>query len=142
MLNKDEGGLGLVNIRLKHDALLCNWIMDCERYDNIRNLAQYFLGPFVEHGNIWRFNLNGQDSRKLFPGDSFWHKLLHRWHEYNFHTPRSGNVIGKEYFNFNSHIRIKGTQSPQKSHKRVTVFFVLTTCIGEASLCSSFKLSH
>ena len=116
-LNKDEGGLGLVNIRMKHEALLCNWIVDCKKFDSIRNLARYFLGSFVEDGSIWQFNLNVQDSEKLFPGNSFWHKLLHKWHGYNFHTPLSAASVEKERFEFNTHIRIRGKPITRKLNK-------------------------
>ena len=29
-LNKEDGGLGLVDIKTKHRALICNWIKHCE----------------------------------------------------------------------------------------------------------------
>ena len=47
MLNKEDGGLGLVNICVKHESLLCNWITDCDMYDKICNLARYYLGGWL-----------------------------------------------------------------------------------------------
>ena len=106
-LNKSDGGLGLVNIRMKHKALLCNWITDCKKFPMIRNLAEYHLGPCVVNGHIWEFNLNIKDSRSCFPGKSFWHSLLHMWHEYNYSEPQNGTRVGDQYIWFNSLIRIK-----------------------------------
>ena len=69
--SKKEGGLGLVNIRIKHESLLCSWINDCKDNKQIGNLAKAFLGNVVDGNQIWEFNLRRCDSEQMFPGDSF-----------------------------------------------------------------------
>ena len=86
-ISKVNGGLGLVDIKSKHEALLCNWITDCEQNQSISNLAEAFLGPAVKDSLIWQFNLTQKESKKLFPGNSFWHKIIHIWHDFSFHHP-------------------------------------------------------
>ena len=66
--NREDGGLGLVNIRTKHQALLCTWIRDAIDYPDIRNLAEYYLGNNMK---VWCYNLTGSDSQKMYPGDNF-----------------------------------------------------------------------
>ena len=81
-----------MDLKKKHLALLFNWIGDCARFGKIRNLAKYFLGPLVEEGKIWQYNLN-ESTSKAFPGNGFWHSILHAWHKYNFYEPHSGNNV-------------------------------------------------
>ena len=52
---KEDGGLGLVDIRAKHKSLLFNWILDTMHYPKIQNLAKYFLGPYIQDERIWQF---------------------------------------------------------------------------------------
>ena len=46
-LKKEDGGLGLVDIRAKHKSLLFNWILDSMHFEKIQNLTKYFLGPLA-----------------------------------------------------------------------------------------------
>ena len=105
---KEDGGLGLVDIRAKHKSLLFNWICDCKRFQNIKNLAHYHLGEYVSNEIIWQFNLNAQDSERCFPGTSFWHKLLHAWHSYSHREPQGQNTVREEVVWYNSFIKIGG----------------------------------
>ena len=105
---KEDRGLGLVNIRAKHKALLFNWINDTLQHAKIENLAICFLGEQVKEGQIWKYNCNGVDSKRFFPGNSFWHQILHAWHEYSFYNPQSGNKVGKQIVWYNSMVKING----------------------------------
>ena len=62
MSRKIDGGLGLVNIKVKHKALICSWVTECERNAHIRNLAEYFLGTVVNNEIVWCLNLTRKDS--------------------------------------------------------------------------------
>ena len=64
--NKEDGGLGLVDVKTKHFAILCNWLNDCESNLEIKNLAKVFLGETVCDNLIWQFNLSGHDSKLIF----------------------------------------------------------------------------
>ena len=124
-LDRKDGGLGLVDIKTKHESLLCNWINDCEEFEQIRTLAEYHLGPSVQRNLIWEVNLTRKDSQICFPGNSFWHSLLHMWHEYNYHEPQNAQKICNELVCFNSHIRI---QNKPIANKRMLTLRTLRCC--------------
>ena len=130
---KKEGGLGLVDIKTKHEALLVNWINDFNSIPQIGNLAMYFIGVHVTGGNIWQFNMTQKDSEQMFPGSGFWHKLLHMWHGYNYHDPQSKEKVAKQNIFFNSSIWIQG--KPVKSSKE---YGILST-VGQLWLESGFQ---
>ena len=102
--NKFEGGLGLVDIRTKHVALLTNWIIDCKENHNIENLAVNSFGIMVLEGQIWKLNLTKKDSEILFPGNTFWHSLLHLWHSYSYHEPQNSETVLSQSIYYNSMI--------------------------------------
>ena len=54
---------------------------------------------------IWKFNLNKSDSTKMFPGESFWHKILHMWHDYAYREPQNGTMIRNQIVCYNSLVR-------------------------------------
>ena len=101
-----------MNIKLKHEALLCNWIRDSQENLKIGNLACFHLGSSVFEGEIWKYNLCKRDSKRIFPGDSFWHKLLHMWHGYNYHQPQNSVMVKKQLLLCNSHIQLGGKPIP------------------------------
>ena len=107
-VHKSEGGLGLVDIKSKHEALLYNWIVDCKRYNNIKTLAQAFLGKSVTDDVIWKCNMSYKDSKMIFVGDTFWHELIHRWHGFNHHIPQNRETVGDQLIVYNSHIKVRG----------------------------------
>ena len=105
--NTEDGGLGLIDIQTKHRALLCNWISDCKNYENIGNLAKYFLGRDTNFKHLWEYNLNYNDSVKCLPGTDFWSSIVHMWHKYRFDDPQSGERVRKQIIAFNSNIRVQ-----------------------------------
>ena len=104
--SKADGGLGLVDIRAKHEALLYNWIVDCKRNYCIKNMADSFLN--IDSNLIWECNLTGTDSKCVFTGKSFWHELAHRWNKFNYHEPTTSEQVKKQLIFFNSYIRVNG----------------------------------
>ena len=104
--NKEDGGMGLVNIRVKHESLLANWIQDCKNNPQIGNLAKHFLGEMVQDDYIWSLNISFKDSQKCFRGVSFWHKLLHNWHKYCYHEPQNKESVLQQIIWFNSMVKV------------------------------------
>ena len=104
--NHEDGGLGLVNIRTKHKALLFNWICDSISDNAISNLAIHFLGDKMCEGAVWRMNLSKRDSKDFCKGSSFWHQLVHAWHDYSYHEPQSGDSVREQLIWGNSMIRV------------------------------------
>ena len=117
--SKEEGGLGLVNIRKKHEALLIGWVKDCQQHDKIRNLATYFLGNSVNDGQIWKWNLNSADCQTLFPGDGFWPALLRTWHAFHHNVPQNKENVLKQPLCYNSYIRMQGRPFIKRSDDQI-----------------------
>ena len=88
---KYEGGVGLVDIKAKHKALLFNNILDAKKDVQIKNLVVTLLGESAQNDNIWEFNMNMPDSKKTFRGEGFWPSLLHHWHDFNHHDPQNAD---------------------------------------------------
>ena len=118
-LAKQGGGLGLVNIKAKYKALLCNYIANTKSYPEIKNLASYHLGPQVNSSLIWKLNLNQADSVQCFPGNSFCYTLLHMWHGYNFHEPKNATTLTEQIIWYNSLIYAQGKPYKIKHGKEI-----------------------
>ena len=104
--NKNDGGLGLIDIRTKHEALLYNWVVDSKYNANIKNMMDGFLG--LDSELLWECNLTGKDSKKYIPGNTFWHNLIHRWNNFNYHKPQNAEMIREQIICFNSFIKKNG----------------------------------
>ena len=107
-LKKEDGGLGLVDLKIKHRALLFNWIKDCSKFPEIANLAKSFLGNYVQEGILWQFNLTRKDGEKYFKGQSFWHQLYYEWCEYSYIEPHNKEKVCNQNIIYNSLIKING----------------------------------
>ena len=102
--NKEDGGLGLVNIKVTHQALLCNWATECFNIHPIMNLASTLLDPKVKEKWFWSLNLTRKDAEHIFPGTSFWHNLLYLWCVYTYRCTVEEADIGTQVLHANSHI--------------------------------------
>ena len=96
-----------MNIRVKHESLLCNWIKDSMNDPKIGNLAASSLGPLTKNGIIWQLNLTRKDSEKIFHGQGFWHSIVHAWHKYNYSEPQNAAKVMEQCIWYNSHIQIE-----------------------------------
>lgn len=73
--NKKLGGLGLIDIRGRDMAIKTQWVAKCKRFEQIHNLATYFLGD----KDIWRLHIASKDVRKIKSVSSFWQQVLKCW---------------------------------------------------------------
>ena len=107
MLNKQEWGLGLIDIRKKVLALKVQWVLKVFHNQKIRNLVGYFLRNPL--GNtLWKCQLIEPDIKELFkPG--FWRDVLVAWNKLQFKMPENITQIKHEIIWYNSNIRIGGT---------------------------------
>ena len=120
---KEDGGLGLINIELKHHSLTCAWVLDCKNNAQIANLATAMLN--VDNINeVWMYNLNGNDCKTVFPGNSFWHEVVCIWHEYRFHDPQNKENVEKQSIWNNSHIKVNDRVLNYKAWRSKDVKFV------------------
>ena len=104
MLSKENGGLGLVNLRLKHQALIMGWIKKCKYDEILYKLAQHFLKGKFEL--LCRANLNQKDFASIRQSDGFWWETMARWCTANFHQPQNQELVLQQSLWYNSMIKI------------------------------------
>ena len=101
---KNEGGLGLVDLRKRHVSLLLKWVQTMERTPIIKEIARYFLG-MVDVELLFKANLNKTDCNQVSNKSNFWTDLLKRWCEYNYHEPQNANSVECQILWYNSMIK-------------------------------------
>ena len=111
--DKSQGGLGLVDLVAKHQALQFNWIKRINENPEIRALANYFLGEHVVNENlIWKANISQADA-KAMGKQGFWRNLLTIWSKFHYFDPQNGESVKKQFLWLNSHI--KHSMGPKRS---------------------------
>ena len=76
--NKENGGLGLVDLKKKHDALKVAWVTRLHKKEKIANLAYELLKNQYGH-HVWLCNLKPKELSELFSLDNFWGDVLQDW---------------------------------------------------------------
>ena len=122
--NKEDGGMGLMDIERKHTALMLTWQRQCIDNECVRNLAEAFLGPWASSTWLWKLNLNEDDCRKKFCGDSFWHTLMHKWSKFNYHEPQSRETVEDQVLWCNSMIKVTGRWLDYKEYTKMGIYTV------------------
>ena len=102
--SRENGGLGLVNLVKKYQALSTSWIYLCITNPSCCNLAEYFLK--VPERMIWKCNLSKQDAENMFSEAYFWKNVICSWCEFNFQIPQSYSTIVNQVVWYNLHLRI------------------------------------
>ena len=103
---KNQGGLKLVDFRLKQDALLIAWIPKLDSDVFLAKCAYTALSPVLQN-IIWKCNISSDDVVKLY-GDNYWASVLKAWSKLKFHCPESRVQVMFQIIWSNSYIRIGG----------------------------------
>ena len=82
-LNKEDGGLGLVDLRLKDKAIKFSWLTMFNEDLYLEALIHKKIAP-VLRDDIWKCNLSPKDIDQLLNKDDFWAYILRIWAETNF----------------------------------------------------------
>ena len=105
-LSKENGGAGLVNFRLRDQALKVKWVREMETDEMTKNLALHALQTPLG-SDIWRCNIKAEDVPTVVTTRSFWRDVLFAWTHINFKKDvTTPNDIANQFLWFNSHIRI------------------------------------
>ena len=114
-MNKDQGGMGLVDLKAKHQSLQIAWIKKIHTNPEVESLACFFLGrDYILNDSLWKANMCESDARKIGKA-GFWQNLLCTWARFNFHDPQSrDSVVGQLLWN-NSHIKHNVGRGRQKT---------------------------
>ena len=104
--NKKNGGLKLVNLKLKDESLKASWVINVSEDNYLRAMAFRQLDPFMNE-HIFRCNLHENDIKQSFP-DSFWRDVLIAWSRYACHKVITANQAVSQVLWYNSHIKSDG----------------------------------
>ena len=106
-MHKMDGGLSLVSLEAKHQALMLKTVQNMQNNVAISTLAKYFLGKPATANLCWKVNLHVNDLMNMITKvDSFWYDVVKNWCKINYHIPTSRDEIKNQIIWFNSHIRI------------------------------------
>ena len=101
--SKEQGGLGLANLKMRDRAMKISWIKILENSPKVANLAYNFLEPKMG-SDIWLCNLNSKDIDLLFTHrNEFWSDVLKSW---SFAHYNKENLIDQPIW-YNTNIRIE-----------------------------------
>ena len=103
---KHQGGLQLVDIKAKQDALKIAWIFRIEDDVFLEKCVYSQLDTELDK-LIWYCNLTQKDIKGLFETNSFWGQVLLAWGRLNRHKPQNGKEVLKQFIWYNSNVRIK-----------------------------------
>ena len=103
---KSQGGLKLVDLSCKQDALKIDWIF---RLESDPFLADCALQNLDKHLGllIWYCNLSYKDAVNMYRTDNFWHQVLRAWSKINYSVPATREEILEQVIWLNSQIRIE-----------------------------------
>ncbi len=104
---RTDGGMKLVDLEHKDNALKIQWIKRIKSNGSLANLAYSFLPKIGEL--LWKCNLHYTDVPKVMPKGNFWQNVLSAWCKYNFSPATELNSVLNSIIWFNSEIQINNT---------------------------------
>ena len=104
---KENGGLGLVDLANRDQALKAQWVIKIQTKLILKKLAQEIIQ--LDYDWLWEAQLVKEDVNTLFVSVSaFWKSVLTAWFDTNFQDPIDGNQVKEQIIWLNSNIRIGG----------------------------------
>ena len=106
-LSKEQGGLGLIDLRIKDKSLKFAWVNFLNEDTLLQELAYRKLNKIIRE-EIWSCNLDKKHVLIAFR-PSFWSNILEIWCEYNYEQNITDlDEIGNQIIWYNSHILVNG----------------------------------
>ena len=102
---RDQGGLRLVDLKSKQEALKIQGIFRME--ESVMRCLYSYLNVECLHGNVWQCNLNVQDCDRMFL-QGYWKDVIRAWCRINFYWPQSKSQVMDQVIWLNSGIKING----------------------------------
>ena len=103
--NREDRGLGLVNLKTRSDAMKMKWVQTVQWFDDIKEIAYEMINNPVGDF-IWQIQLVLQDLNCIVKENNFWVEVLRTWLNFTFDDPISNEQVRKQTIWFNSNIRI------------------------------------
>ena len=88
MLNKQDGGRKLVNLRLRDKSLKVEWIKRIHTDSTLAYMAYYFINKRFKNILFWGCIFSVKDCIAFFSCNKFWNDVLKTWAECNFYQPK------------------------------------------------------
>ena len=104
--NKQQGGLGLCNIRHKDMAIKSHWVYKTHQTDIIKELASELIG--IDCELLWKASLSPEDVNKVIATPGFWKDVLYSWCRAIYQKPTSKAEFRDSQIWFNSNLTIRG----------------------------------
>ena len=104
-LPKKQGGLNLVNLRVKEKALKATWPQILSTEEDYSKMVYGIMRCSLIGENIWRCTIAPEDVKLLKMKNTFWKDILTCWSEYNF---MSDFCIENQIIWYNSYIKVGG----------------------------------
>ena len=106
--SKDQGGLKLIDLESKQDAIQISWVFRSQDSNLLRKSAESSLCP-ITGPMIWRCNLHQRHIKQIVQdSESFWSQVLSSWCKIHFDEPSSKQGILDQIIWLNSHILLDG----------------------------------
>ena len=103
---KDQGGLRLVNMTAKQNALKITWISKLKNDTLLATCAYHNLDPHLAD-LIWKCNISPKDVKTHF-SKSLWKEVLKAWSVINFWDPQNKSQVQDQVLWLNSNIKVRG----------------------------------
>ena len=104
--SKQEGGLGLINLKIKDQALKVSWPQMLKSDEYIQRFMFKSLSNILKN-LIWEVNLQSSDVELLF-GMGFWQDGLKAWAKYNYVSDEEDVSFPAQIIWYNSKIKVNG----------------------------------
>ena len=102
---KEEGGLGLVDLKKKDMALKATWPKILHTEEDYAKIVYMILRCTKLGEDIWRCRLNENDIKCIGIKEDFWQDVLKAWSSYNYYV---NFRIENQILWYNSRIKIRG----------------------------------
>ena len=101
---KLQGGLRLVNMQAKQEAIMIKWIINLEDDQLLQHCAYEMLSPILRN-LIWRCSLKAKDIKSFFV-ESYWRQVLLAWSKINYFSLNTKIDVQYQIIWLNSNIKI------------------------------------
>ena len=122
-MHKSDGGLGLVDLRTKHRALLKKCMYSCLTNETLQELFITKANMRIDISLLLQCNLNEKDAN-LVCKQGFWACVFGNWCHANYLEPQNAQAVLSQVLWWNSLIRIGGKPSYYKKASINNIMYV------------------
>lgn len=118
---KEYGGLKLINLEAKDQALKTQWVSTIKNFEKIQTLSNQFLPPIGQ--DFWLCNTKTSDIANII-SQGFWRDVAEAWSKVNWYDPTNPTQIAAQPLWFNSRIKIQNKLVYFENAHKSGIFFI------------------